>query len=369
MPLFTGTLTLDEMGAPDAAAVTLAQIREDRALAALTNALDTHNRLVAEQLAECCEITTDVQRPDAAYGEIGEMVPLTETGRAPTQISTDTPVNVGFPLEGWQYAIGWTQRALDRATANKIARQTTNALEAHVRKLQARLKQAFYRPTNYSTRDYLSENKINLDVKAFYNGDGAPIPMGPNGEVFPSTHSHYLVGPLDGARAAALIGTVREHSNGAEVRVVIALDDEAAWRALPNFTPYLEAGILRGPGNRTDGTLDVANPANRPIGKVNGAEVWVKPWAIGGYPIAYDLNGPRPLALRVSPVTGVAGGAVRSPALRLASENRAYPLIAQFMEAEFGFGAQRRGAAAILYTGAAAGQPYVVPAVSGNNIF
>lgn len=364
MPLLTGTLTLDEMANEADAqtrAVRLEQMGEDRVAAAIDAELATWNATVAEQIREFAEITTDNQRPDAAHGDVGEMVPLTETGRAPTQVVTRAPVTVGFPLEGWQYSIGWTQRALDRASAQRLARQVRSAEVAHIRKLQAQLKAAFYSPINYTIRDYLQENKIDLTVKRFFNADGWDIPMGPNAESFDGdTHTHYLAGlTLTNALGVSLVGTVREHNPGADVRIVIAQADEAEWTALSGFKAFVEQGIVRAAGQIEGQNLDMANPSNRAIGRFMGAEVWVKPWAIEGYAVAYAMSGPRPLVLRV------AEGRGGMPALRLAATNCAYPLLADFMESEFGFGAGNRAGAAILFTGTGGDSGYVVPTIAG----
>jgi hypothetical protein len=358
MPLLTGTLTLDEMAAEttEARTIRLEQMGEERVAAAIQRELDIHGATLAEQMREFAEITTDNQRRDAAHGTSGEMVPLTETGRAPTQIVERGPVTVGFPLEGWQFAIGWTQRALDRASANRLALQVNEARAAHIRRLQAQLKVALYAPTNKTIRDYLTENKIDLAVKRFYNGDGWDIPLGPNGEVFDgATHTHYLAGAaLTAPLAMAMIDTVREHNPGVDVRVVINQGNEAEWSALTGFKAFQEQGVVRAAGQLTGPDIDLRNQANRAIGRFHGAEVWVKPWALDDYAVAYAMSGPKPLVLRVPENRGGV------PALRLAATNKAYPLLAEFMESEFGFGAGNRAGAAILYPG---GASYAVPTI------
>jgi hypothetical protein len=64
---------------------------------------------------------------------------------------------------------------------------------------------------------------------------------------------------------------------------------------------------------------------------LDGAEVWVKSWAIDNYPFVWDAADPnKPLAYRQRAQTALQG-------LRIAAENEDYPLYARFIEAEFGF--------------------------------
>lgn len=359
MALRTGTLTLDDL-LVETEIIGL-QDKEEAITAAIERELEIHSRALAEEMSEFVEITTDRQRVDPATHEIGEGSPLTETGRAPTQIAEATTVTLGFWLFGWQYSIGWTQRALDQSTAADLAKTVLAAQEWHVRKMSADLKRAFYGSSNFTKRDFLMKDKININVKRFYNADSWPIPMGPNGESFDgSSHTHYTgKSSLTASDLKALIGNVREHDYNADVRVIINLADEETVSGLTGFKAYTPTTLVHG---NTDGTavkrLTGQNPANRAIGLFNGAEVWTKPWAIENYAVAYTISGAKPLVLRVPPNRG------GLPSLRLAATNRAYPLLTQFMETEYGFSTSNRAAAAILDFDSSGGT-YRVPTING----
>ena len=91
-------------------------------------------------------------------------------------------------------------------------------------------------------------------------------------------------------------------------------------------------------------TLDISRTDNRAIGVIGSAELWVKPWIPANYALAWDANGPKPLAFRQRAQTGLQG-------LRIAATNSNYPLTAQYMEAEFGMGVWTRTNGAVLYFG------------------
>ncbi len=184
--------------------------------------------------------------------------------------------------------------------------------------------------------------------------------MGPNGEAFDaSTHTHYLANSgLTTASLDALIDTVREHFDSGEVRLVINAAQESAVRGLSGFDRYLDARVQ--PAFTTQsalGGLDIANTQNRAIGIYNGAEVWVKPWAIPSYILCYRRQGGefgrKVLAYRHS--------VHNDGNLMILSQKRDYPLEAEQMGREFGIGVQDRIGAAVLFT---ASGTYAAPTLS-----
>ena len=83
---------------------------------------------------------------------------------------------------------------------------------------------------------------------------------------------------------------------------------------------------------------------NRAIGIFGGAEVWVKPWMPANYIFIWDAGSDKPVVIRQR-----AGGS--QPGLRIAGENDAFPLHAQYMEAEFGAAVWNRTNGVMLYFG------------------
>lgn len=327
----------------------------DRIVPVLQADLAVHNTLVTEMLTGLCDITTDQLRRYGTSVE-GEMVEVDEFGRSPAQI-VRPGATVGFPLRAFQYAIGWTQKWLESRTPADLATAVLTAQKAHMKAIQREIKRAIYSATNYTFADFLVEN-VELPVKAFVNGDGQGIPDGPNGEKFDgTTHTHYdAIAALDAASAKALIDDVIEHGFGGQVRVAVARADESTWRALTGFVPYTDPRVVVADNvNRATRPLDISRLDNRAIGVFEGAEIWVKPWAIPGYAFAWDnAAAAKPLAFRQR-----AGASLQG--LRVAATNSAFPLHAQFMEAEFGIGVWTRTNGAVLYTGGAA---YVNPSIN-----
>jgi hypothetical protein len=305
-----------------------------------------HNAVVTSMLADLCEVTTDRQR---VYGSssAGEMIEVDEYGRAPTQVALPG-ATVAFPLRKFQYALGWTNTFLKAAQVADIAKMTQEAEAAHLRAVVTALKQAIFRAANYTFSDFLVD-KVSLAVKRFVNADSAPIPNGPNGEVFvPASHTHYLAAAGAFATAAELktqVDHVIEHGHGGMVKLNINRANEAAVRLLSGFTPYVEAN-LRIPDSTSIATgvnLDTSRLDNRAIGKFEGAEVWVKSWVPANYSFAYDSASPlKPLAYRQRETASLQG-------LRIAAEFDTFPLQAQYMEAEYGVGALERTNGSVMF--------------------
>jgi hypothetical protein len=276
-----------------------------------------HNAIVQNMVGEIAEVTTDRQRIYGTSAD-GDMIEVDEFGRAPTQKSAPG-ATVGFPMRLFQFNLGWTDKFMKTATVADLAIKTQAAQKAHLRAIQREMKRAIYGSANYTWTDMLVDN-VSLGVKRFVNADSAAIPNGPNGETYDGTsHTHYTANAT--LTAAALLACVNngiEHGFGGAVHLVSSLD-------------------------------------NRAIGIFNGSEVWVKPWAIANYALAYDAGATgKPLAFRQRDQTALQG-------LRIASQFDSYPLYAQFMEAEYGMGVWTRTNGAVLYF---AGVSYTDPVIS-----
>jgi hypothetical protein len=317
--------------------------------------LAIHNRIVNDITQTFADTTSDRRR---RYGVSSQLEFLTadEFTRAHTQ-KVITGSEVEFPMDGFQAAVGWTAQFFKNKSVADMAATQVAAKVGHVARIRSQLQKAIFGSSNFSTFDYRVDN-VQLDVKRFVNADGAPIPMGPNGETFnASTHTHYLFhDTLDNASAHALVQTVLEHHNDGQIRVFINSADEAAWRALADFKPYVDARLTI-PITTSNPTtrLDPFKTNDRAIGLFDAAEVWVKPWALSNYAVAMDIATPmKPLALRTRD-----GGGAR---LDTVGTNVLFPLQADYMESEFGFGVWTRTNGAVLYHAAGA-VAYVDPVI------
>ena len=322
---------------------TVAEFGEDNILQVLNADLEAHNAIVADMLGLAAQ-TTDRLRL-AGNSLTGEMVEVDEHGVAPTQ--KDMPgAQVGFPLRKYQFSIGWTDDWILEASPVDAVLGMRAAQKADLRNIQREVKKSIYLSSNYTFRDFLID-RVSVGVKRFWNADSAPIPDGPNGEVYDgATHTHYnFNATLTTAAADALIEDVVEHGHGSDVRVNIAKADEAGWRGLTGFTPYVDPRITRNTAlDRMESPrLDITRLDNRPIGIYNAAEVWVKSWAIANYAFCYSAGDPRrPLVWRIPTQTGLAGLRIKARTVRI-------PLEAETMERRMGFGVWNRGNGAVLY--------------------
>ncbi len=307
--------------------------------------LQAHNGIVTMLLNDLAEFTTDRQRKYGVSVQ-GDMYEVDEYGRAPTQLAKPGDT-VAFPLKRFQYAIGWTQDWMDIHTPADMAIATQAAERAHLRMITRELKRAFLLSGNYTFNDFLVDG-VDLGVKRLVNADSASIPEGPNNEVFNgASHTHYLAragGSLAASDLTALINTVIEHGYGKNVKVAISTTDEATVRALTGFTAYPDPRIVYRNTDTPGQTLDISRLNNRAIGIFGGAEVWVKSWMPANYAFCWDAGSPPPLAFRQR-----SGGALQG--LRIAATNAAFPLYAQYMNADFGVGVWTRTNGACLFFG------------------
>lgn len=356
MPQKTGTNDLASLLANQQIAGTyITDADQNLLIEAIRNDLSVHNRLKDLVLGDLAEVTTDQFRPLGGSDNV-EMIDADEYSRAPTQ-RPSVSGNLGFPLRRKQIALGWTQDWLNNNTVADMAKLVLAAEKADFKAIVAALKRSFYLSANYNSTDFLVPRQLTLPVKRLWNADGMSIPEGPNGVVFDgTTHTHYsAVNGLTQGAALALISNVIEHREGAKVRIVINVADEATMRALAGFQAYVDPRLTLAltaavPSER----LDITQLDNRAIGIFGAAEVWLKPWAIASYMFAYDTNAPKIVAYR-QPARGQTG-------LHIAAENVAFPLYARFMNDTFGFGVQNRSGAAVLYFG---GSSYVDPSITG----
>lgn len=325
----------------------------DTVIRSLQADLAIHNRITQDMLAPFADPSKDRRRRYGVSGSI-DFVSADEFARAHTQ-KTVTGSEVEFPMGKFQAAVGWTAQFFKEKTVADLA-MTQNAVKiGHAKKIRTELQKAIFGATNYSVFDYMVDN-VSLDIKRFVNADGAPIPMGPNGEAFDAaTHTHYLFNDgLDNASAHALVDTVIEHYNDGSIKVFINQADESAWRALADFKAYVDSRLtipvdVSSPTTR----LDPFKTNNRAIGLFGPAEVWVKPWALSGYAVCMDIaTGQKPLVARTPDGSG--------PKLETVATNVLFPIQADFMESVFGFGVWNRTNGAVLYHEAGA-VAYVEP--------
>lgn len=306
--------------------------------------LDAWNRMVAGMAGELWVTSTDTRRAYGA-GDTKVMEELDQFG-APSAQKISVGITVDFPLRRYGAGIQFTRQGFEAMTTAQLAAEIQAMMQADQQNILNAAKRALYTATNTTFVDTLGvPSGVSLAVKALVNNDGAALPAGPNGEVFATSHTHYLGNAtLTAAAVTSLITTIQEHYNSGTPVLVISQTDETAFRALAGFVADVDARIVQAGGSTTNITragLDMANLYDRRIGIFGAAEVWVKPWAIANYILGY-MRGQIPLVMR-QPVYAPAG------TLRLVSDTDGHPLFARTYERQFGFGVWNRTAAAVLY--------------------
>lgn len=347
-----GTISMADLLATTSGQV--AQMDDTQIWALFKPEADAHNGMMRELISEFATPVTDQLVGVGGITQM-EMEDSNEfmTPEAQKPISGQ---NLGLPLRERAIGIQWTKLARRRMTGAHLVASFQSVLSADRRKVIKDAKIAFYTATNYTFVDVRHPNRASLPVKALANADGMAIPIGPNGEIFVAgTHNHYMgTAAFVAADLSALILNAAEHYNGGEIRVVINQAQEAAVRA---FTGFEEVKDIRIVPSTTDsymkGSLSWANRYDRMIGLYDGAEIWVKYWAIPSYLIAYNRNAPKVLGYRTA--EGNSGD------LELMMEDETHPFQARTWAREYGLGTINRVGMAILYIGNAT---YVTPTVT-----
>jgi hypothetical protein len=337
----TGTHTLADLQAITDR--TVVQFGIENVLPVIQQELDAHNRVVDDMVADFASRTTEREEPVGGTTSF-DMEIADEFNRPRTQ-KPGAPDKVGYPLDRFTVGIGWTAEFFQKATPAALVERLLETEAAHVRQLIKSIRKSLMASVNFSFTPYIEDIRdVAVTVRALYNADGFVPPVGPNLEQFVGSHNHYLgSATLTNAAVGSLITHIAEHSRRSSIRIYINKADEAAWRALTDFRPYLD---MR---ERPSLTRDVANVPlevlvtdDRAIGIIQGAEVWTKPWMVSNYALGVNITAPDK-ALRMREPTDV-----NRRGLRPIAEVATFPYQARVFEALFGFGVYNRGAAAVL---------------------
>lgn len=328
---------------------TLASIRqsvvafgEDRAWTSIAAALEAHNAQIQEMMGTLVDRTTDTRR-SYGTGDVKVMDEMDQWGQSDAQ-KISASVAVDFPLRRYGSSLQWTRQWMQSNTVAQLVAEVNAIMDSDRSNMLKQVKRAIYIPTNYTFVDKLGvPANVPLNVKAFANNDGSGYPVGPNGEIFATSHNHYLANAtLTGAAADSLVTAVQEHYNSGQPVIVINSADEAAWRALPNFKPYIDPRLtLNFNANQPIERLNFANIYNREIGLYGAALLRVRPYAITSYAYAYIEGQEPPLAMRVPQFEGLGD-------LNLDYEDERLPLRARSYGRQFGVGVWQRVGGAVL---------------------
>lgn len=308
--------------------------------------LTAHNARAEQMIAAYAERVSSRDGVDAT-GQLltGEMERADENSRVRTQVNV-APQPAYFPLDRYQASVGFTADFLREATGNDLVLRLENAQARHRGSLIRAISERLLSPFSYQFQDYMDDNKL-FTVNALYNADGVQPPVNGNLVSFNGTHTHYTgFTALTEANFRAVLNNVREHTDG-NVELHVAAADEGTIRTFPGFTAAIDAQIIPGSGVTTTRRSVGTNPNNRYIGRFEGADVLVKPWIPDHYAVAEDMD---------NPALGIRGGR-RGIGLYLAGTIATFPLQSDYLQADFGVGVRRRGAAAVAqFNSAAAGQ-------------
>lgn len=345
-----GTISLTDLYNTDSQSVV--DYGEERLYEAIDVYAAAHNRMMEEQLSEYVEFRDgpDARLSGSGANDTMTAIEVDEFATVDRQ-KVQAGVPMGYPLRAHQVAIQWTRLYFENATPADIAAQTVAAMTADRVAVAKALRRAFYTPTNTTFTDRRWKDQASLPVKALINADSFPLPPDMHGNTFDtSTHTHYLAyATLNTTALSALIATVREHYQMGTVRVVINHAQASTVQNLSGFEPVKDVRIVQARDTTyvdpSYMALNTESIYDRMIGIYDGAEIWVKPWALAGYVLAYHRGDGARKVLRFRRRNAAAGS------FRLIFQDENHPLRSNLWEREFGIAPQERQGAAVMEVG------------------
>lgn len=334
----------------------LADIGLDRLGEFAAAELAMYNEIADELMGKLSFASTEFMVRYGAQGEF-EMIPAEEYSRPDVQ-RVGMGYSLGFPIDRYQVAVGWTRDFWRRKTVGDFTRTLDAATAADLRLLIKKIKTALFLKTNYT---YADELKGDLAVKRLINADSTPINPFDGNTFDGSTHTHYL--PTAGTSLAdADAKTIEDHliEHGHDGNLVLYINpaQETAVRGLTDFEEARRPYII----DPTGRFADVSNANDRHIlGRLRSMEVRVRNWMPAGYLFAfneYGVNSPlNPLHRRLSDLA-------EDNSLHIAGTDERFPLYTQFMERFIGFGAYNRTNGVVMYIDTGNGDVYVDPTIT-----
>jgi hypothetical protein len=309
----------------------------------------SHNLLMSMLEAD---LFTDTTARMYTWGNVATtaMMKADEFSRPRASKTQTDPVEGGFPLDKYQVAYQVTDEFMQTKTMGDLDTVITANMDADQSNRLTILRDVLFNPTNNLTYKDISEDSYTLKLRAFLNADTAYIPNTKYGATFnASTHTHFLgTGSFVASDLLALIRTVQEHypELPPNIRVYANEAQEATIKGFTGFYAYWDKRIDPGANQaRAVGDLDMSQTVDRPIGVFDAATIWIKPWMPANYCFAFHPNAPKPLKRRVRQIAGGTRGD-----LRIVAQFPDYPLYAEMMEREEGFGVFERSNGACLKT-------------------
>jgi hypothetical protein len=314
----------------------------DRVFSILNAQLSYDNEYINQMVKDLADPVFVQQEPWGMYTS-GEMDLVDEYGHGFSRKNVNG-LTAAYPLYKYSYELGWDDNFFKQASAAEIARMYVEARDAYMRSVMGSIQRALGRITNLTFIDRLT-NAVSLSVVRLWNNDTVVPPPSPGGTTFAGTHTHYAFGtPLTAAYVTALCKNVEEHGNVKGVKIMTALADKTAFIALTGFTALTKSFVVPNQGATVQTNVSMDSDAdleNQLIGYwTNGEEVWVKPYMKTAYLMAVSTgSAEKVLGYRQRPQPELQG-------LRINAPLPDYPMYAQDMVAEFGFGVKNRGMAA-----------------------
>lgn len=343
----TGIMTIEDL-----LKVTNASIVEyglDKIYELVSRDLANYNGQVSEMMTELCKTTTK-QGEVFNLASDSEFTQTDEFGIPVAQKSSGS-FEVAYPLNKYNYGLGWTQEYIDTKQPAELAASYTTLQAKDKKNIVRIIKKAIFNNTNYTQKDE-HYNGINLTVRRFWNADSSNVPTNSAGTSFDgATHTHYKAVAASGsptnAEIDALVSNITEHDLTENVGIYINASNVATLEGITStkFKKLRSDLMVYNASDVTRDALAITDISNYQVGIWDGLyPVFVKPWVPANYITALALGAEKPLAFRESTYSNLQG-------LRLDALVSVMPLVAQNAVRYAGVGVSNRSAGAVLYTG------------------
>lgn len=336
---------------------------EDNAYENIQAFYKAHSDYVKQMLSS---LVDQHDKPVRSYGDTN-----TKTVEEVDEIGTPLPqrkstrFDQGFSLRRFKISDAWTEDFMERATVGDVEQEAVATITADLRLVKWKIQQALFTATNSTFNDrWGPQPNIALPVRAFYNADGGPIKVGPQGQTFDGTsHTHYAYNAtLTEAAVDALLLLIYEHNGQQDgLRLLIPKAAAATFATFSKFVADQPASyVFQVTDTKTMTPLDVVSRFDREIGTYDSnVRVCIREFMPTYYIFAHSMQAEKPLAIR-EPTIGV--GSKRQRGLYMYARHQSWGLASVEHRHDFDINVLNRCNGALLYYNS--GSAYTAPTIT-----
>lgn len=280
----------------DLPSVAVADLTEEKTLAAIQAFYAAENAFMQEMLRTLCTFGTAPQA-EFEMGGGGAFQRLSDVGAIEATKVGDA-WSLGFPIHAYGDRTIWTQSYLDEATLYTLNRDAIDKAQKDVTTMINIVNSALLLKTNYTFNDanWPGSKTGSLNVRRLANNDSTDGSIYYNGsEIQIGSLQHYITsGSGTLAEAAFTAARAKLRTVGMDTRIVYLVSKATAdtTEGLAAFEPVQDTRIV----DPAASYALVSSPRAR--GRIASGEVWEWPHFPDGYIFAFDITKTKPVRIR-----------------------------------------------------------------------